>query len=216
MVSGSWPGEIFVFQRKPNRMFEKGKPIQKPDGELLKVGSASAAAVADWNGDGRYDLLLGEISGAVHVAYNQGTAENPVYARTEPVKAGGSAIKVGGDAGPCVADWDGDGVMDLLVGDGAGAVVFFKNVGTAKEPKLAEGVVLVEASGYTTLDKMEEADRSYARAKPAVVDWNGDGRLDLMVGDFYSTGSGDARETHGHVWVYVRKADAPMVASPVN
>src|SRR5262245_45395050 len=46
-----------------------------------------------------------------------------------------------GHAAPCVADFDGDGVKDLLVGQfGDGILWFYKNVGTDKNPKYAAGV----------------------------------------------------------------------------
>jgi hypothetical protein len=45
-----------------------------------------------------------------------------------------------GHAAPCVADFDGDGVPDLLVGQfGSGQCWIFHNQGTAAAPKLADG-----------------------------------------------------------------------------
>ena len=46
-----------------------------------------------------------------------------------------------GHAAPFVADIDGDGVRDLLVGQfGGGALWIYRNTGTNAEPKLAAGV----------------------------------------------------------------------------
>jgi hypothetical protein len=46
-----------------------------------------------------------------------------------------------GHAAPCVADFDGDGVNDLLVGQfGDGVLWFYKNLGTNASPKYAAGV----------------------------------------------------------------------------
>jgi hypothetical protein len=46
-----------------------------------------------------------------------------------------------GHAAPCVADFDGDGVKDLLVGQfGDGVLWVYRNVGTDTNPKYAAGV----------------------------------------------------------------------------
>ena len=39
-----------------------------------------------------------------------------------------------GHAGPCIADVDGDGLPDLVVGDFSGFFRFYKNVGTKAKP----------------------------------------------------------------------------------
>src|SRR5262249_26774156 len=88
------------------------------------------------------------------------------------------------------ADWDGDGQLDLIVGAGDGSVSWYRNLGTSKEPKFAAAKVLVPgnppAVNETEKPKKEGCGQ---RTKVCVVDWNGDGRLDLLVGDFgYTVG----------------------------
>ena len=58
------------------------------------------------------------------------------------LEADGKAIDTEtGHAAPFVADIDGDGVQDLLVGQfGKGALWIYCNVGTNARPKLAAGV----------------------------------------------------------------------------
>jgi len=58
------------------------------------------------------------------------------------IEAGGKPIDTDiGHAAPFVADFDGDGVRDLLVGQfGEGILRIFRNEGTDAAPKLAAGV----------------------------------------------------------------------------
>ena len=52
-----------------------------------------------------------------------------------------------GHAAPFVADFYGDGVKDLLVGQfGDGILWFYKNLGTSAQPKYAAGVQFKEGS----------------------------------------------------------------------
>ncbi|MEN8149422.1 MAG: VCBS repeat-containing protein [Planctomycetota bacterium] len=64
----------------------------------------------------------------------------------EPVKlaAGGEVIEVEvGHADPFVVDLNGDGKLDLLVGQfGGGKLLFFANTGTNEAPVLAKGEFL--------------------------------------------------------------------------
>ncbi len=156
-----------------------------PEKQLLVTGCASSVAVADWNGDGLLDLVVGDISGHVSVYLNEGTKDHYAFGKPTRLKANGKEISVsGGDAGPCVADWDGDGLLDLVVGCGDGSVIFYKNIGTAHEPKLAEGQVLIPAAKIEyDPEKIPKQPTRGVRAKVCVIDYNGDGLPDLLVGD---------------------------------
>jgi hypothetical protein len=75
-------------------------------------------------------------------------------------------------------------LIDLLVGTGDGSVWFYRNVGTAKAPRLAVGRRLVPP-GNASFDKdAPKTPQRGIRSKVCAIDWNGDGRLDLLVGDF--------------------------------
>jgi len=148
------------------------------------TGTASAVHACDWDADGDFDLIVGDIGGNVHLIPNEGTATEWRFGRHRELRAGGAAIRVGGDAGPYAADWDGDGDLDLLVGDGDGTVSLFDNVGTRAEPRLAPARVLVQGHGWQ--DETPAEPRCGMRVKVCVADWNGDGRLDLLMGDYAS------------------------------
>ena len=204
LVSGSYPGELYFFKRKPNGSFAASKILKTESGRSINVGRAAAVAVADWNADGAIDLLVGNIDGAVFLVPNTGTPPKPVFGKAEPFVARGGAIKVnGGDAGPCVADWDSDGKADLLVGSGEGDVSWYRNVGTRSEPRLDSPLILIKGSGHRGAQGEDFASPKTpgGRTKVHVADWNADKRLDLIVGDFHSQDS----KYHGWVWVYLRK-----------
>ncbi|MBI2447803.1 MAG: VCBS repeat-containing protein [Candidatus Omnitrophica bacterium] len=69
---------------------------------------------------------------------------------------------------PNAVDMDGDGLVDIICGDEQGWTWYYKNSGTKKEPKFTNGELI---PGYFGLN-----------VKPHVVDWNGDGKPDLVIG----------------------------------
>ena len=200
LLSGSYTGELTLFRRNPDGSYAKGETLKGKDGKPINAGKASAVALCDIDTDGDLDLAIGDIDGNVFLLLNEGTPQKPAFGVPLPLKADGKPIQLGNTAGPCFADWDGDGKIDLLMGAGSGVVAFYKNTGDAKKPKFEFVQNLIEAAP----EKASAAvpTRSGSRTKVAVTDWNGDGKMDLIVGDFVSAGE---RDYHGWVWVYLRK-----------
>jgi hypothetical protein len=185
ILSGSWPGEIYFFQRCADGSFAAPQQLKTAGGKPLNVGSASVPFAFDWDGDGKPDLIVGTVSGEVFFVPNVGSRARPAFGAPRALSAGGKPIRVGGgDAAPVVADWDGDGKPDLVVGAGDGSVVWFRNEGTARKPRLAAAKVLVPPSPSPWRDDRARGRADWGvRVKPCVVDWDGDGRLDLLLGD---------------------------------
>ncbi len=73
-----------------------------------------------------------------------------------------------------VDDWDGDGLVDLIVGENYGHVLWWPNRGTKTEPKYPYSRFIFESNG----DPLDAG----MLAAPKVVDWDGDGVKDLLVG----------------------------------
>src|SRR5439155_19099055 len=146
ILTGCWPGELYCFKGKGNGEFAAPVKLQR-DGKDLNLGSASTVFAADWRGTGRLDLLVGNIEGDVYLVPNDGSNAKPAYGTSRKLEVGGQAVKAPhGDSQPIVADWDGDGLLDLIVACGDGSVVWYRNIGSKTEPKLAKGITLVQAA----------------------------------------------------------------------
>jgi hypothetical protein len=161
--------------------------VQLRPGQLVYAGAAPLATgtyaipcVADWNGDGRKDLLVGyQSAGKIALYLNAGTDASPVFTNYTDLQAGGVDIvhtsSGCGAPAPFVCDYDGDGRRDLLVGEGNnGYVYFYRNTNTDAAPILAPGVQLMVGSNPLAVG---------SRATPYLYDWDGDRLNDLLCGN---------------------------------
>ncbi len=157
--------------------------------ESIDAGQYGRVAAGDLDGDGRLDLMTGASNGRVGVYRNVGTPQLPVFV-TEPngtataadlawAASVGLPDDVGEDSAPAIADVDGDGRLDVLVGSAVGAVRVFVNEGSATAPQFVERDAVVAGRRRTT---------------PAAADLDGDGLADLLAGSdaggllFWGTG----------------------------
>ncbi|MBY0276418.1 VCBS repeat-containing protein [Candidatus Binatia bacterium] len=137
---------------------------------LTNVDRRAVPAFADLDGDGDLDLLAGSSDGALRYLANHGTAAAPEYAA--PVVLPFGLTSVGSGAAPALGDLDGDGDLDVLVGNTAGDLTYLRNDGTASAPSfVAAGV---DPFGLYAVGQ---------NAVPALTDLDGDGDLDLIVGE---------------------------------
>jgi len=148
----------------------------------LAVGSRPAPALGDLDGDGDADLVVGSAQGTVHAIFNTGSPAAPAWAAPAAWKLAG----LGSDTRPALGDVNGDGRLDLLIGNSAGAVTAF-----------AGG-----AGGAMTRQPAWDAPVVGTRVAPALGDLDGDGRPDLVIED----GNAQGRA--------FRNADATWVATP--
>jgi hypothetical protein len=124
-------------------------------------------APGDLTGNGRTDLLLGTWNDGVLFFRNEGTGTAPEWVRdTTNVPA----MPRGGNWTPALGDLDGDGDLDLVVGEASGELNLFMNEGTAGEPRF-----VLSEEGWLGIDVGR-------RSAPTLVDFDGDGDLDLLIG----------------------------------
>jgi hypothetical protein len=172
--------------------------------DAVKFGALAAPVSVDWDGDGLEDLIVGNTAGYIGFIKNLGGTPvrwaAPVYLaagdRLHRELAGpngsiqGPAEAKWGYTNPSVADWDLDGLPDILTNGIWGKVLFFRNVGTRTEPRLAAPQpVEVAWAGETPKPawtwwrpKGRELVTQW-RTTPAVIDWNQDGLPDLVMLD---------------------------------
>ncbi|MCI0515496.1 VCBS repeat-containing protein, partial [candidate division KSB1 bacterium] len=131
--------------------------------------------IADWNEDGKLDLLVGDTNGRITLFTNTGTNTNPVLTKTGFLQASGRDLTVGTRATPVVVDWNNDGRKDLLSGSASGYVYLFLNTGTNAAPVFGAATT-IKANGVTIMHR---------EAGVEVCDLNRDGKKDLLVGDYW-------------------------------
>ena len=81
--------------------------------------------------------------------YDSVSAQTHAFEKPYRIFADGEAIDTDvGHAAPLVADFDDDGVNDLLVGQfGNGILKIYRNTGSNSQPRYAAGVEFMDGSG---------------------------------------------------------------------
>jgi VCBS repeat protein len=181
IISSYWDHE-----KEQHLLSDRAMGTPKPDKERC-----ISVLAFDWDGDGDHDLLLGSYeNGRLYRQMNEGTDAKPQYSgKNIAVLAGEAALELPAKmTAPVLVDWDGDGDLDLVTGsfggdleeDSGGGVYLSINEGRAGEPRFGELIALVAPSSTVP----EEPTRPDNGLYPTIVDWDGDGDLDMLVGGY--------------------------------
>jgi hypothetical protein len=162
---------------------------------ILNTGNDRATAIVDdWNGDGKKDLLVGNLTGTIQVYLNGGTDATPSFGSAYNLQVGGVDFDVNsgissdtnGRSAPRIYDWDGDGNKDLLVGQLSGNIYYLRNTGENTAPVFNTVDKLLLGDG-TPLRYLSDAippavPAAGPRSRFDITDWNNDGYADIVVG----------------------------------
>jgi hypothetical protein len=165
---------------------------------LMKVGIVrghSRVGVADWDRDGKPDLLF-----CWHHHPGLFVARGPIDLTGEELR-GFRRVKLDPDGPPMTApevvDWDRDGRPDLLLGTTGPAgpgVYWYRNLSDAGEPRYAPGVRLIPDPEGETVQGI------------AAIDWDGTGWPSLVVSRYRQQRKDDQWFYDARVDVYRREA----------
>ena len=174
LVAGETYGGFFYFANTASATFAAftaaANPLAGQD-----VGSFSAPALGDLDGDGDLDLLAGRSDGTFVYYVNSGSATSPSFAvGVSPL----SGVDVGWYSTPALGDLDRDGDLDLVAG-GLGGFFYFENTGSATTPGFAARTGSANPFG---------AGVGYIPGGiPALGDLDRDGDLDFVAGENFGT-----------------------------
>lgn len=212
LIVGDEDGRVALVEHT-GQFSDQGMPLfREPryfqqEADTLKFGALATPYGVDWDGDGDQDIISGNTAGYIGFFENLSGpgVDQPKWAAPRLLKADGETIRIqagpnGSIQGPAeakwgyttqtVADWDGDGLPDLLVNSILGKVVWYRNLGPRENPKLAAAEPIeVEWEGpqprlsYGWLRPEGKELLTQWRTTPVAIDWNQDGLMDLVMLD---------------------------------
>lgn len=175
--------------------------------DTLKSGALATPVGFDWDGDGDMDIISGNTAGYIEFFENLSGPKvaSPKWAAPVRLKADDKIFRVmagpnGSIQGPAeakwgyttlsIADWDGDGLPDIIYNSILGKVEWLKNIGTRTSPRLTKPQpVEVDWQGpapkpaWNWWNPTEKQLVTQWRTTPVVFDMNQDGLPDLCMLD---------------------------------
>ncbi len=161
--------------------------ITEEGGNPASVNFPASPAMADMDGDGLKELIVGDPSGFIWIFKNRGEKGKPKFTGGQFVPSYyGGAVKI------CVGDFSGDNRQDIVVGTAFGHVIYVTNIGSPQAWKFTRNMAQPRYCWpsyphqgfeipYVQLGKGDMLFGTYMA--PAVADWDKDGRKDLILGD---------------------------------
>ncbi len=133
----------------------------------VQVNYQSVPTMADMNDDGYLDILVGsddqnDTKFYLNDSTNYFTQNTTIFA----------GVAFPGSCRPALADVDNDNDFDLLIGDMWGELKYYENIGNSREPL------------WQLNDTLFAGIEVKQAAHPGFADLDGDGRLDMVIGEY--------------------------------
>lgn len=180
---GLYDGTVAFYRNEGTRSTPKfdevsyGNPLRKFD-----AGNNAVPAFADMDGDGDYDVLIGDRAGKHLYLENRGKPDDPKFRQVTGEKDPFDRFEFGPHFTPLFGDPDSDGDYDLLYGTENGTVGYYRNF--AVENRHPEQPAFKLRSETDVLD---DTENPYAHlgaggdSSLALADLDGDGDMDLTI-----------------------------------
>ncbi|MEN2284388.1 VCBS repeat-containing protein [Algoriphagus sp. SE2] len=196
LICGEFLDRMTYFENIGTRQkpkYTSGVFLKNQEG-LIKMDLEMIIPVAvDWDKDGNIDLVVGDEDGRVALVKNTGKLSDhiPVFEAPKYFRQEADNLKFGALATPVSVDWDNDGDEDLITGNSAGYFAFIENLGGGakpvwKEPELLKSggkPIRIQAGDNGSIQGPAEAKWGYTTL--SVVDWDGDGRKDIIFNSIW-------------------------------
>ena len=174
LLMGDSVGNVWL-HRRAGEEFDRGVQLKLMDDRPVNVGLDPEVEVTDWtshvgdrsdpvgvdvDGDGVWDLLVGDAHGKITFFRNVGTNVHPVFAEGRVLFEGQGRVTI------AAADWDGDGAVEIFAAWSTGDLRMFRRSGADWEVR----PIKIPWIPYP---------------HPVVIDMDGHGEPDLVLSGSY-------------------------------
>lgn len=171
-------------------------PVLTQAGTIGETSMPVSVSMADMNGNGLLDIVAADVLGYMRIYFNSGDKQNPKFTQGELISVFLTRVRSAGQEGYrfrgpriTMANLSGSGGPDMVIGNYIGEVMVLRNQGSGQRPDFRQPPdvtrIIVPTSGG-------EGRRWGNVFAPAVWDFTGDGRYDLLLGE----GSYSANNVH--------------------
>ncbi|MGD0887566.1 MAG: FG-GAP repeat protein [Thermodesulfovibrionales bacterium] len=174
MIVGSKDGSLHLYKHSEDPRVDHWQ-VREGYFKGISAGAFSSPAMADIDGNGKAEVVVGtggfsSDSGKILFFKNVGSRNSPVWRKIE-----GIDLKIGNDASVCLVDYHFDGKPDIIAGNSAGKLFFFRNVSKKGKIRFVQEKLLQRSFGmYAVPAAVKINDRVF------VMVGNAEGHLSLF------------------------------------